>query len=118
MKVYVIQHGYYSDRHITGVTTDEEKAKKICEMLDSSYSEWDTDQFEVPNAIRFEVMPPLYGEKNWYVEYDEYGIYSDYKENTEDYKDHFIIYADSSDQAVKIAQDMRAERLAVQKGIY
>ena len=113
MKVYVMEYGQYSDRHVIGVTDDKKKARKICKMLGATYEEWDTEQFDVPNAIRYEVMAPgTYWSDEWYVEYDEYDIYDEYKENTEDYDGHYIIYADSPDQAVKIAQDMRAEKLA------
>ncbi len=115
MKVYVIEKGSYSDRHVVGVTETEKEAKKICKAISgkykydkASYTEYDTKQFQI-NQLRFDVSY-LYDE--WKVEYDEYDIYADYKENCEYYEDSYIIYANSPDQAIKIAQDMRAEKLA------
>ena len=118
MKVYVLQKGQYSDRHVIGVTDDKRKAKKICNMIDASFSEFDTEQFQVPNCLRYEVWDERMSYTGeWIAEYDEYDIYDEYKENAIDYDGHYIIYADSPDQAIKIAQDMRAEKLAKEKGI-
>lgn len=116
MKIYVIQKGEYSDRHIVGVTDDKNKAKKLCDMLDASFSEFDTEQFSIPNSLRFEVWNPSNSYTGgWIAEYDDYDIYDNYKENAIDYDGHYIIYADSPQQAIKIAQDMRAEKLAKEK---
>ena len=120
MKVYVIEKGYYSDRHIIGIVETKKEADEICKVLydtnsydkDSiGYSEYDTKQFQT-NRLRFHVSY-LYDE--WEAEYDDYDIYESYKENTETYEDNYIIYANSPDQAIKIAQDMRTEKLAKDK---
>ena len=122
MKVYVIEKGYYSDRHIIGIVETKKEADEICKVLydtnsydkDSiGYSEYDTKQFQT-NRLRFHVSC-LYDE--WEAEYDDYDIYENYKENTETYEDSYIIYANSPDQAIKIAQDMRAEKLTKDKGL-
>lgn len=120
MKVYVIEKGSYSDRHVVGVTETEKEAKEICKAISgkykydkASYTEYDTKQFQI-NRLRFNVSY-LYDE--WEVEYDEYDIYADNKENGEYYEDNYIIYANSPDQAIKIAQDMRAEKLAKKEGL-
>ena len=116
MKIFVIERGTYSDRHIIGVTDDKKKAEKLCNMLDASFSEFDTEQFSILNSLRYEVYDPgssYTGE--WIAVYDDYNIYDNYKENAIDYDGHYIIYADSPQQAIKIAQDMRAEKLAKEK---
>ncbi len=122
MKVYVIEKGWYSDRHIVGVVETEEEAKKICEMLkrtdeydcDSvSYGEYDTHQFKT-SRMRF-MVEHYFGD--WRVQYDAYNLWDTYKDNTEDYEYHYIIYANSPEQAVKIAQDMEAEKKARQQGV-
>ena len=117
MKVYVIEKGYYSDRHIIGVVETKKEADEICKVLydtnshdkDSiGYTEYDTKLFQI-NLLRFHVS---YLCNEWEAEYDDYDIYKEYKENTEIWEDNYIIYANSPDQAIKIAQDMRVEKLA------
>ena len=112
MKVYIIEKGAYSDRHVVGVTEAEEKAKKICEIIDADYSEWDTNQFST-DRIRFVVD---YWCGNWTAEYDEYNLYSMYSDNVCDYENHYVIYANSIQQAIKIAQDMAAKIKAEKEG--
>ncbi len=59
MKVYVIEKGEYSDRHVIGVTLDEEKAKYVVEegnnrasknfwwaSNDFGYTEFEMDKFD------------------------------------------------------------------------
>lgn len=112
MKVYVIKKGIYSDRHVVGVVETEEEAKKICEVISSkkwssdkaTYEEYDTKQFQT-NRIRFTVQC-FDGE--WSVEYDDYDLYSNYTDNGLVYEDFWVIYANSPEQAIKIAQDMKA----------
>lgn len=114
MKIYVIEKGCYSDRHVVGVTENEDNAKRVCNAIDADYGIYDTNQFETCSLLRYEVQ--LFG--NYInVEYDDYDIYKDIKENTEYYDDFYIIYATSKDQATKIALDMRAEKQAIKEGI-
>lgn len=115
MKVYVIEKGAYSDRHVVGVAETKEEAEKICKAITGkykyekpSYTEYDTKQFQI-NQIRFQVS---YFYNEWEAEYDDYDFYEEYRENTEVYEDFYVIYANSPAQAIKIAQDMRAEKLA------
>ena len=122
MKVYVIEKGIYSDRHIIGVVESEEEAKNIVEAIkcgdykdDSiSYNEYDTRQFS-DKRLRYAVT--RYSDSDWEAEFDEYDLWSNYKESIRDYPDHYIIYANSGNQAIKIAQDMRAEELARKNGL-
>lgn len=118
MKVYVIEKGYYSDRHIVGVVETEDEAKRICDLLsikchddNISYDVYDTKQF-TDKVLRF-IVTNDYDE--WDAYYDDYDLYKYYTDNTEDYEDHFIIYANSPQQAIKIAQDMRAARIAKER---
>jgi len=120
MKVYVIEKGCYSDRHVVGVTETKEEADEVCKAITgkykydkASYTEYDTKQFQI-NQIRFQVS---YLCNEWEAEYDDYDFYEEYKENTEVYEDFYVIYANTSDQAIKIAQDMRAEKLARKEGL-
>lgn len=127
MKVYVIEQGEYSDRHVVGVVENEEDAKRICEAIgrkwhgktDTGYLEFDTEQFTVNKQLRFIVYCyDSWREKNhWVAEYDTYDFYKQYPETTMDYEGHYIVYAKDSDHAIKIAQDMDAEYRAKKEGI-
>ena len=119
MKVYVIEKGRYSDRHVIGVVESKEEAEQICKAVsghyygeDATYEEYDTTRFQ-NNRMRFIV----YDTDKWRVEYDDYNLYENYKENAEYYDGAYIIYANSPDVAIKIAQDMKAEKLAKEKGV-
>jgi hypothetical protein len=122
MKVYVIEKGIYSDRHIIGVVESEEEAKNIVEAIkcgdykdDSiSYEEYDTRQFS-DKRLRYTVS--RYSHGDWQAEYDDYDLYKEFKENACVYSDYYVIYANSPNQAIKIAQDMRAEELAHKNGL-
>ena len=119
MKVYVIEKGWYSDRHIIGVVETEEEAKRVVEAIKNgddyydnhtTYVEYDTHQFKTLLQFKVEYLCG-----DWYVEF--YDLEDLYDKSTEIYEDNWIILAKDSKQAVKIAQDMRAERLARNKGI-
>lgn len=118
MKVYVIEKGQYSDRHVIGVVEDKDKAKKICDVLDANFSEWDTNQFDVPNYAVFEVHDPKFSWTNeWVAYYDEWGFYDNFENDEEDFEGHYVIHANSPEQAIKIAQDIKAKNKAVKEGI-
>lgn len=118
MKIYVMQKGQYSDRHVIGVTDNKDKAIKICDMIDANWSEWDTDQFNLPNVMRFTVSNPYNSYTNeWLAEFDDYDIYDEYKDNSVVYDGYYVVYADSPNTAIKIAQDMEAQIKAERAGL-
>lgn len=51
MKVYVVTSGCYSEWHIDAVCDNEEKAQKICDLIDAddepAVNEWDTDIYDI-----------------------------------------------------------------------
>ena len=51
MKVYIVTSGFYSDWHIDAVCDDEEKARKICSLIDADdepyVGVWDTDMYDI-----------------------------------------------------------------------
>jgi len=118
MKVYIIEKGWYSDRWIVGVTESEEVAKRIVSAYDydgdSSYRVYDTDQFQ-NKPFRFKVE--YWSEETWNAEVDAYETYSGYDTNTLIDIDEYIIFAKTKEQAIKIAQDMRAEYKAREEGV-
>ena len=116
MKVYVIEKGYYSDRHIIGIVESKEEAEYICnEFKRGNYTfgdksiawcEYDTKQLET-KMFRFEVYHEIDG--TWKAELDDYDIYDYITENQKvDNIFDYIIYAKTPQQAIKIAQDMYA----------
>ena len=121
MKVYVIEKGVYSDRHVIGVTETEDEAKAVVRGLESSdrydsgsvsYTEYDTKKL-TDRRLKFLVD----GNFDWRVEYDEWGLYEDITENTMVYDGYFVIFAGSADVARKIAQDAYAEIKAHRAGV-
>lgn len=117
MLVYVIETGQYSDRHVVGVTDSEDKAKEICKAIEknsTTYTVYDTDQFQT-QKLRYTVDFNM--DDSPVCEYDDYGFYDYYYENVMEYPGFFIIYADTPEQAIKIACDMRAEAEAERKGL-
>ena len=119
MKVYVIEMGEYSDRRIIGVTETEEIAKEMCEKIGgdrwdkATYTEYDTNQF-VDRKLRY-IVTELCDE--WYAKFDSWDLMFTYRENSEVFEDEWVIYANSQEQAIKIAQDMKAEKAAIKEGI-
>ena len=123
MVIYVIETGQYSDRHVVGVTDNEDKAKEICKAINDSrlifnnsttYTPYDTDQFQT-QKLRYTVDFNV--DDSPVCEYDDYGVYDFYYENIMEYPGFFIIYADTPEQAIKIACDMRAEAEAERNGL-
>lgn len=120
MKVYVIEKGCYSDRHVVTVVETQEEAEKLCENLggdyaDVSWEEYDTKEFQT-KQIAYAVQHYYDGE--WIAEYDEYYTHeSENKNNHKEYSCRYVIFANSPQQAIKIAQDMEAVNNAIEEGL-
>lgn len=120
MKIWIVQKGQYSDRHIIGVTESEELAKKIAKATSDSYynsfyEEYDTNQFTDKTRHRYTVS---YWCNEWSADYDDYGLYEEYGNNNKMFsEDEYVITAENQEQAIKIAQDMLAESKAKKAGI-
>lgn len=122
MIIYVIEQGQYSDRHVVGVVETEEEAKRLCESLNkcayiyksATYTAYDTKQFQ---AKRLRYTVTFLYEDEPQVEYDNYGVYDTYDHSVMVYSGFFVIYADTPEQALKIAYDMRAEAEAERNGL-
>lgn len=122
MLVYVIETGQYSDRHVVGVTDNEEKAKQVCDAINdgriifrnsATYTAYDTDQFQM-QKLRYTVDFNV--NDSPVCEFDDW-LYDQYTENTLVCPGFFVIYADTPEQAIKIACDMRAEAKAERNGL-
>lgn len=119
MKVYVIEMGQYSDRHIVDIVETRELAEDICERIGgdrwdrATFTEYDTNHF-VDRRLRY-IVNELCGK--WTARFDTWGIYDFYKDSAEFLEDEWVIYANSQEQAIKIAQDMKAEKAAMKEGI-
>lgn len=118
MKVYVITKGCYSDYHIVGVSLDKTRAEEIANavseepksLYEAHVEEYDTDAFVT--GFRYFVWYDRYNKWNASIDdYDEHQINHAYSDR------RFVVYAKDTMHAVKIAQDMRAEYLAKEKGV-
>lgn len=123
MEVYVVEKGCYSDRRVEAVVETEEEAKELCRFFgsrydDVSYTKFDTKSFQTTKKFAFEVNLGSANEGPT-AEYEGTGYYDWLKgENT--YIGAFpdwIIFARDPEQAIKIAQDLEAERLAKERGL-
>lgn len=115
MKVYVVEVGQYSSRTVAAVTETKQEAKRLCDALgdDAGYEEFDTEQFQF-SKLRY-IVENYYGE--WEAEIDKWGLGEKFKNNFREFEGRYIIYSDTPDNAIKIAQDMEAEYQAQKEGI-
>lgn len=119
MKVYVIEKGEYSDRFIVGVTDNPIRAEEIKKAVsvgwrgEASITEYDTEQFS-DNRFRYRVEEE-FGE--WTASYDDYDMCDNYPESCHAWGDTYITYASSPEQAIKIAQDIKAQMKAEEEGV-
>ena len=133
MKVYVIEKGEYSGRHVIGVTLDEEKAKYIVETCneegrknswswyfshDYGYTEFEMDKFDELYNLYKNDYKMFWVQK--YLETKEITISErDITDNLDDsgivkksyFDDYLYIYvlANTAEKALKIASDKFAE---------
>ena len=128
MKVYVVEQGDYSDRHIVGITETLEEAEKIRDLIyDSKYTnrylapsiavtEYNTRAFK---DSRLKFLVTIYDDDKVSAETvnPNCGLYEDYTDTCyTDYGD-YVVFARSIEQAVKIARDMEAQRKAEEAGV-
>lgn len=131
MKVYVIEKGEYSDRHVIGVTLDEEKAKYVVETSnekarnswvlgsgDYDYTEFEMDKFdELYNLYKndykmFQVIKDLENKKITISEKDINDNLDDVGVVRKSYYENYLyvyVLANTTEKALKIASDKFAE---------
>lgn len=119
---YVVMRGDYSDKHIVGVTCDQEKAQKIRECYSDSWreariEEWDESDVNFNNfyEVRYDKVDDDYMvEKQSPDEVFDLNIIYEYN-----HKDGFSVsvQAENEDLALKIARDLYAEYKAKNEGI-
>ena len=110
MKVYVIEKGSYSERHVIGVVKTLKEAEDLIKFFEKendyvTFEEFDTDQFK--QKLRFIVERPF---DNWIATFDDYNSYNRYKNNSEVYPGCYVVYSDSYENAIKIAQNMYLQK--------
>lgn len=128
MKVYVVEEGYYSDRHIAGIAESQEEAKEIARAVTGArnpyyvrdnvtITEYDTKAF-ANGRLKFLV--------NFYdntvsvenLSLCQERIEDDYAETSYIPElDEYVVFARDKEQAVKIARDMEAQRKAEEAGV-
>ena len=135
MKVYVVQRGEYSDRHIVGVALTEEKANELVRLFqdpeENSYyygktlvdtEVFDTEDNDYKLSLDAQGLKPygvemykgkisschaLSNDWHWYTFWN----YVDVGEVFEPYENEYrvVVYARDKDHALKIASDKFAE---------
>lgn len=127
MKIYVVTRGFNSDYHIIAATLDEERAKILKDKFDGDCS-WNKTRIEVYEDSE-EIVKPL-----WEVFFNDKGEVDDICQNTSSYsygairnfepqyynklrKLHINVFADTTEAAVKIAAEKRAQYLAEKNGL-
>lgn len=121
MKIYAIQRGCYSDKHIIACTTDYKKAKKIVDI----YSKVDEDTRLLTFEDGEEITLPMFEvciergicDKYYTEEYE--WVDKEYREFLGEVLGTHILYirAESKEVAEKIAQDLFAEWKAHKENI-
>lgn len=124
--VYVITRGSYSDYQICAVASTQERAEQLRKMYSNNYEMANIEEYEidVPSNQYYNKTPILY----WkvilkrdgsliYLEtyYDESNQPTKIEEGRWNWRESLIvsyIQADTQEQAIKIAQDKRAQYLA------
>lgn len=125
-KVYVITRGAYSDYHICAVAATKEIAEKLRKIYSDEYSwaadarieEYDLNEAKDDAGVFYDVT---FADDKVSACFNEYGE----RESIQFFKgnkwrsDRLIVSvrARDEDQAVKIAQDRRAEYLAKKEGV-
>ena len=134
-KAYVVTQGAYSDYHIVGVFTTEEDAKIYADRINAAtpYADADIEEYELDVAInrKFLYQTHIYKYRNSknppskltrLIHPDEYAFgidttsrigYSEGRLN----EPYVMAYANTVEQAEKIAQDLWAQVEAAEAGI-
>lgn len=120
---YVIMKGNYSDKHIIGVTSNEQKAQKIKECYSDKWKEarieeWQEDDLCFNNyyTIKYDATDDVYSVEKESPEFIEYNLNSicEYRN-----RDGFSVnvQAENEETALKIAIDLYAEYRAKKEEI-
>lgn len=127
MKVYVVEQGIYSGKHIVGIAESLEEAEAIKNAVSSetyslyesksiSITEYDTKAFK-DCRLKFRVDIYYDGDVSVETVDADCGMYDEYKDSCYTEYGDYIIYAQNVEQAVKIARDMEAQRKAEEAGV-
>lgn len=124
--IYIITKGSYSDYHICAVASTQERAEQLRKMYSDHYEMANIEEYEidVPSDEYYNKIPTLYWEvvlkrdgSLMYLEtyYDEPNQHIKIQEGRWNWQESLTvsyIQTDTQEQAIKIAQDKRAQYLA------
>ena len=135
MKVYIIARGYYSDKHICGVTLDKDKAHILKKAYDGKDDEYDgneayivtceTDQCltEIEDGLKVfrclidnKASPVIMEEDLDYVGSKDFKV-KEFNHGSFDCWYLVYVWARDKDHALKIAADKIAEYKAKEAGV-
>lgn len=135
MKVFVITKGSYSDYHICGVATDEEKAEKMAKFYtdrcdDANVEVYDTeedaseidafDASRLPYMVTFDYLGDVINADRTDVKDFIPGVRWRSPASSTRFRDVALfvdLYAPDREAAIKIAAEKRAEFLAQKEGL-
>lgn len=126
MKVYVVEQGIYSGKHIVGISESLEEAKMISDAVnDSRYPSYASDEISITEYdtkafrdCRLKFLVSIYDDDvNVEIVDFSWDLYKEFTETCYTGYGDYIIYAKNVEQAVKIARDMEAQRKAKEVGV-
>lgn len=125
MKIYVVTKGQYSDYHIVAATLDKEKAERMAKRFSDKWDECEVEEYEDGDIdfrpywdVRFKkatsdiVRCDALGSLDECYIHDLYTFDTDINRNL-----RVVVAADTSEEAIKIASEKRAEYLAKKEGV-
>lgn len=129
MTHYVLTSGSYSDYHIVTVFSNKAEADELCEKINARVGLWDECRVE-----EFEdgIVVPYSDSKSYWVHFDKNGNVDRYDCSSENleyclmkgvlYSEKFgscsvYLFADSDEEALKIASEKRAKYIAEHTGV-
>lgn len=131
MKVYVIQEGCYSDRHIVGVTLNENIAEAYLKIHNTGdwYDDCNIEEYELLDDVNIITEADSFVKQ--YIIYIQNNNLASIKEEcyvspdtdkisysfNNDFGMIIKVIEDSKEKALKIAYDLRAKKLAEKFGL-
>ena len=126
MKVYVIEKGEYSDRHVVAVASCEERAEELCKLHSDTYDKAYYSEFELDTAnidrdilvIVWRIIISKDGEvkeASYYFSDETYVPTVWFDKLDGSFWAHFPCYTTDKDEAIKIAFDKRAKLMCEQE---
>lgn len=124
MKIYIVTKGSYSDYHIIAATLDEKKAYELAKRSCSRWEDAEVEVYEDFELVQRDIWRVKFddsGNVETVEKEDDYecvlGVVNRFCEFNVGYGGRIYVGADTSEEAIKIAAEKRAEYFAHKNGI-